>query len=151
MSSPRTGILSLIRFDLDGILVSAQVPLVLTLGLWTLGLRTWAWQLNRCKYTLFGAGLVTEILLWIVWCLSKAPMPCVTLTCIYCHLIIRESGQRQSYREHHGPGDLRSGTDHFGQSQPLIIWLIVLWHLETLFKVDLEPHWRKTRYLIAHI
>ena len=25
-----------------GILVSAQVPLVLTLGLWTLGLRTWA-------------------------------------------------------------------------------------------------------------
>ena len=26
------------------ILVSAQVPLVLTLGLWTLGLRTWAWQ-----------------------------------------------------------------------------------------------------------
>ena len=24
------------------ILVSAQVPLVLTLGLWTLGLRTWA-------------------------------------------------------------------------------------------------------------
>ena len=26
----------------DVILVSAQVPLVLTLGLWTLGLRTWA-------------------------------------------------------------------------------------------------------------
>ena len=25
-----------------GILVSAQVPLALTLGLWTLGLRTWA-------------------------------------------------------------------------------------------------------------
>ena len=27
------------------ILVSAQVPLVLTLGLWTLGLQTWAWQI----------------------------------------------------------------------------------------------------------
>ena len=53
MSSLRTGILSLIRFELGlrltnqklgvvvahVILLSAQVPLVLTLGLWT-----WAWQ-----------------------------------------------------------------------------------------------------------
>ena len=31
-----------VRWVAHGILVSAQVPLVLTFGLWTLGLRAWA-------------------------------------------------------------------------------------------------------------
>ena len=76
MSSPRTE-LGCVRLTNQNwvvahvILVSAQVPLVLTLGLWTLGLRTWAWQLGFCGADAVNNWLIRTFCSFLFFCFIR--------------------------------------------------------------------------------